>query len=318
MVRVGRRLPLWSVVLLLAGVFAPAHAEDKAPGRVRAAPPDEGSLRVNEALGLSDLKADLAAIRTRLLGYLDANQTSYETKQWIAGSLKTVYSPAVYLKVIKQGLLDNYDADAMTRVLVWYRSAQGRKITRLAAAALAPGQGAARNRYLAAFEDRQPSDYRLVLIFSIDEASHASAGTASALKASIKGWNLGIEQLASVRERQEIQQIEAALRKYRAEFRDEVADDVLRELMYTYRDASDADLRAYAEFLESDAGKWFIGTAFKTHQAFFEKAAEQVAEDFVNTVTPNQTTRAPQPSPKPLERGARTPPTTTPSLPARK
>ena len=259
---------------------------------------------MNEALGLSDLKADLAAIRTRLLGYLDANQTSYETKQWIADSLMTVYSPAVYLKVIKQGLLDNYDADAMTRVLVWYRSPQGRKITRLAAAAQEPGQGAARNRYLAGLEDRQPSDYRLVLIFSIDEASHASAGTASALKASFKGWNLGIEQLAGGRERQEIRQIETAFRKYRAEFRDDVADDVLLELMYTYRDATDADLRAYAEFLESDAGKWFIGTAFKTHEAFFEKAAEQVADDFVNTVT-----RAPQPSTKPLERGASPRPT---------
>jgi hypothetical protein len=157
-----------------------------------------------------------------------------------------------------------------------------------------------------------------VLIFSIDEASHVSAGTGSALKASVNGWNLGIEQLASERERQEIRQIEAALRKYRAEFRDDVADDVLRELMYTYRDATDADLRAYAEFLESDAGKWFIGTAFKTHQAFFEKAAEQVAEDFVNTVTRKRSTRAPQPSTKPLQRDARTPPTTTPSLPARK
>src|SRR3979411_767845 len=88
---------------------------------------DERSLRVNEALRLCDLKADLAAVRTRLLGYLDANQTSHETKQWIAGSLKTVYSPAVYVKVIKQGLVDNYDADAMTRVLGWYRSPQGRK-----------------------------------------------------------------------------------------------------------------------------------------------------------------------------------------------
>jgi hypothetical protein len=125
MARVGRRLPVWSAVLLLAGVTASAQAQDEAPGRVKAGPPDERnmrvpderSLRVDEALRLSDLKADLAAIRTRLLGYLDANQTSHETKQWIAGSLKTVYSPAVYLTVIKQGLLDNYDADAMTRVL---------------------------------------------------------------------------------------------------------------------------------------------------------------------------------------------------------
>ena len=79
MVRVGRRLPVWSVVLLLAGVTASAPAQDKAPGRMNAAPPDERRARVEEALRLSGLTADLAAIRTRLFGYLDTDQTGDET-----------------------------------------------------------------------------------------------------------------------------------------------------------------------------------------------------------------------------------------------
>jgi hypothetical protein len=318
MMRLRRRAPAWTVVLLLAGVTASTPAQDKAPGRPNAAPPDERSARVEEALRQSGLKAGLTAIRTRLVGYLDTDQTDDETRRWIAGSLKTVYAPATYLRVIKQALLEHYDADALTGVLAWYRSPVGRKITRLEEAAQAPGQRAARNRYLAGLEERQPSGYRLVVIFSIDEASRSSAATAGALKASMDGWTLGIEQLAGERETQQIRQIEAALGKYRAESRDSVADDVLRESMHTYRDATDADLRAYAEFLESDAGKWLIGTAFKAHQAFLDTAAAQIAEDLVKTATGNQTRRPPQQSTKPLERDARTPPTTMPSLPARK
>lgn len=312
--RLGRRVPLWTAVLLLAGVAA--SAQDKAPGRLNADLLDERRARVEEALRLSDLKTDLAAIRARLLGYVDADQP--ETRQWIAGSLKTVYAPAAYLKVITQALLDRYDADAMIHVLAWYRSPLGRKIARLEAAAQAPGQRAARTRYLAGLEERQPSDYRLVLIFSIDEAAHTSAATAGALTTSVDGWALGIEQLAGERDTQEIRQIEAALGKYRAESRDDVADDVLRELIYIYRDATDADLRAYAEFLESDAGKWFSGTAFKAHQAYFNTAADQIAQDLINTVTRNQVAPPPQPSARPINGGARNPPTTTPSLPARK
>ena len=299
--------PAWAVVLLLVTFASSAPAQDKAPLR---ATKDERSARVDEALRLSDLKGHLLAIRSRLLGYLDATRTSDQTRQWAAGGLTTVYAPDVYVKLMKRALLDDYRDEAMTRVLSWYRSPAGRKITRLENAAQVTGQGPARRKYLAGLEERQPSDYRLVLIWSVDEASRTSAATASALRASINGWSLGIEQLG---EGQEVREIEAAIRTYRAELRDDVADDVLRELMYAYRDASDGDLRAYAEFLESGAGRWFIGTAFKSHQAYFEGAADQVAEDLVTTATSRRYTRPPQTNER-----ARPSAAPGPSLPARR
>ncbi len=75
--------------------------------------------------------------------------------------------------------------------------------------------------------------------------------------------------------------------------RDTVGEDVLREMMYTYRDATDTELRAYAEFLESDAGKWFFNTAYKGQQAFLEKAVDKVAEEYVSTIYVKKTTRPP-------------------------
>ena len=73
-------------------------------------------------------------------------------------------------------------------------------------------------------------------------------------------------------------------------------------MMYTYRDATDGGLSAYAEFLESDAGKWFFGTIDKGYRAFLEKAGDQVAEEYVNTVITKRTTSPPSasaPSPAP-------------------
>lgn len=249
-----RRFPPAGAVTLLLVLFASStHAQD--PGRPRATR-DERSARVDEALRLSDLKARLSAIRARLLGYLDTTRTSDEARQWAVGSLKAAYRPDVYGKAIKQALLDDYRDETMSRVLAWYRSPVGRKIAWLEKAAQETGQDPARREYLAGLEERQPSDYRLVLIWSIDEASRTSAATASALRASINGWSLGLEQLAERPEAREI--------------------------------ASDGDLRAYAEFLESDAGRWFVGTVFKTHQAYFDDAANQVAEDLVSTATRKQ------------------------------
>jgi len=149
--------------------------------------------------------------------------------------------------------------------------------------------------YLASLENKQPSDYRLVLIFSLDEASRASEGTLAAEKAAVNGWNRGIEQILSGQERQEVAQTQVALDVFRAQIRDMVSDDVLREMLYTYREASDVELRAYVEFLESDAGKWFFKTVYQGQQAVVEKAVDKVADDFVATVLTKKVTRPPTP-----------------------
>jgi hypothetical protein len=82
-------------------------------------------------------------------------------------------------------------------------------------------------------------------------------------------------------------------RTFRAQARDTVGEEVLRELMYTYRGVTDAELVAYAEFLESDAGKWFFSTAYMGQQVFLDKAVDKVAEMYANTIYVDQTARPP-------------------------
>ena len=152
-----------------------------------------------------------------------------------------------------------------------------------------PGQTQARRKYLATLEDKQPSEEGLVAVFRIDDASRASEGTFGAIKAVVNGWNRGIEQVMSEQGRQRAAQGEIARDVFRAQMRDTVSEDVLREMTYTYRDATDAEPLAYAEFLESDAGKWFFNTAYKGQQAFLEKAVDKVAEEYASTIAPAPT-----------------------------
>jgi hypothetical protein len=90
-----------------------------------------------------------------------------------------------------------------------------------------------------------------------------------------------------------VAQTQVALDVFRAQIRDMVTDDVLREMLYTYREASDVELRAYVEFLESDAGKWFFKTVYQGQQAVVEKSVDKVADDFVATVLTKKITRPP-------------------------
>jgi hypothetical protein len=55
------------------------------------------------------------------------------------------------------------------------------------------------------------------------------------------------------------------------QIRDMVTHDVLREMLYTYRGASDIELRAYVEFLESEAGNWFFKTIYQGQQRSWKR-----------------------------------------------
>jgi hypothetical protein len=298
--RPARFIAILLTAFLLAGTTLPVDAQDKAPARAKAAPVDEKSAAIDESLRLSGMRNHLAALRERLARVLENDyRADFDVRRWITRSLSSSFAPENYARPIRQALLDDYNADAMARVLAWYRSGTARKIVRLEQAGAEPGQGPARRAYLATLEDKQPSENRLVLIFRIDEGLHASEGASAAVRAVATGWNRGIEQMMDERERTEVKQLETALTIYRAQIRDEVSEDILREMMYTYRGATDSELGAYAEFLESDAGRWFFGTIDKGYRAFLEKAVDKVAEEYVNTVITKRTTSPPSASAPP-------------------
>jgi hypothetical protein len=294
MSRLARLAALSLAAFVLAGTALPAHAQDKNRDRPKPAPPapmDEKSAGIDEALRLSGLRNHLTGVRVRMRQILDDNNLTLDPdgRQWLWQTLDVSYSPKAYAMPVRQALLDHYDADALTRVQIWYRSATGKKMVRLEQSGVEPGQSQARKKYLATLENKQPSEERLVAVFRIDEASRASEGTFGAIKAVVNGWTRGIEQVVSEQGRQRAAQGETARDVFRAQMRDTVGEDVLREMMYSYRDVTDTELRAYAEFLESDAGKWFFNTAYKGQQAFLEKAADKVAGEYVRTIAPPPT-----------------------------
>ena len=281
----ARAAALMIAALLLTGATLPARAQDKGRPHPKAAPVDEKSAAIDELLRLSGVRNHLAALRERLTRALENDyRADFDVRRWATRMLASSFSAESYNKSIRQALLDNYNADIMARVLTWYRSGTGRKMVRLEQSGAEPGQGTARRNYLASLENKQPSEKRLVLIFRIDESLRASEDAFATIKAVATDWSRAVEDLQGERDRNEVSQLETALTIYRAQARDEVSEDVLREMMYTYRDATDAELAAYTEFLDSDAGQWFFGTVDTGFRVFLDKAAGRMAQDYVNSV----------------------------------
>lgn len=293
-----RRLAQVAVLSLAAALLSvnaePALAQDKGRVHPRSAPVDERTAGIDEAMRLSGLRNHFAAVRQRLrqtLGDASADLT-YDSRQWLWKTLDASFSPPAYTNSAKQAFLDNYDADALAGVLFWYRSATGKKLVRLEQGGAEPGQSEARKRYLATLEAKQPTETRLVLIFRIDEASRASEKTLAAMKAVVAGWSRGIEEVVAEREPERSARGEVARNTFRAQARDAVSEDVLREMLYTYRSAGDAELRAYAGFLESDAGKWFFNAINKGDEIFLAQVVGKLADEYVATIYGKQTRQA--------------------------
>jgi hypothetical protein len=282
----ARAAALMITALVLTGATMPARAQDKGrPHPKTAAPADQKSAAIDESLRLSGVRNHLAALRERLTRALESDyRADFDVRRWATRMLASSFSVESYNKSVRQALLDNYNADIMARVVTWYRSGTGRKMVRLEQSGAEPDQGAARRNYLATLENKQPSEKRLILIFRIDESLHASEGAFATIKAVATGWSRAVEELQGERDRTEVGQLETALTIYRAQARDQVSEDVLREMMYTYREATDAELAAYAEFLDSDAGQWFFGTVDKGFRVFLDKATNQMAQDYVNSL----------------------------------
>jgi hypothetical protein len=282
----ARAAALMITALVLTGATMPARAQDKGrPHPKTAAPADQKSAAIDESLRLSGVRNHLAALRERLTRALEGDyRADFDVRRWATRMLASSFSAESYNKSIRQALLDYYNADIMARVVTWYRSGTGRKMVRLEQSGAEPGQEGARRNYLATLENKQPSEKRLVLIFRIDESLRASEDAFATIKAVATGWSRAVEELQGEGHRTEVGQLETALTIYRAQARDQVSEDVLREMMYTYREATDAELAAYAEFLDSDAGQWFFGTVDKGFRVFLDKAADRMAQDYVNSV----------------------------------
>src|SRR5713101_7714769 len=141
---VPRRSALIFIAALLvlgfadAETIASAQAQDKGrrPDKTSPAPLDDKGARVDEAMRVSGIRSHLALVRIRMRQILDEDpRVDYDARRWLAQTLDAAFSPETFAKPIRQALLDGYDGDALSRVLVWYRSATGRKIARLEQAA---------------------------------------------------------------------------------------------------------------------------------------------------------------------------------------
>jgi hypothetical protein len=240
-----------------------------------AATPDAEVKEILELSGQKKLLEQLAAQSQGQTAQTRKGLSAKEQKR-LQATMKQAFKIEALYQTVFEHYRAKYDAKRATALLEWLRSPLGRKIISHEVKALATKSPKARENYLKQLKAKPLPATREALIERVREASRSLELTRRAVRAMARSTmdastaSLPADKRASA---------ERALDQLLSSMDEKIRDAVHASMLYTYRELPDEDLRAYIQFLESDAGKWHVQTGMDADIKAIEQAGTKVGQD---------------------------------------
>jgi hypothetical protein len=245
-------------MLASSGVAAAATVERDRGDRIVAQPDHQGEARaLDDLLQSSGLKVQLDSLTAGIRAqFLRAHRRqSNQDRLAIDRIVAERFSPDTLHARIKAEFQRDLGSGRLQKALAWYDSPLGRRITGQELAALIPAGGA---EAVADLARNRPSARRLELIDRLDTGGGASETTVDVTVAIVRSLTVafqpGLPAVAGLSLGQLDKQI--------AQARNRTLEDMRRactvSMLLAYRDLSDDELDQYVQFVESDAGQWYM------------------------------------------------------------
>ncbi|MBC8287850.1 MAG: pilus assembly protein PilP [Nitrospinae bacterium] len=233
-------------------------------------PPAQEDLRnhnLNTLLKLTGLKDILGNIESivQISGDIDKGALAPGQDEFARGIMRKAYSPGKFHGTLKRSFIEDYKPQYVQSVVQWYRSALGKKILRLENEAIDSANRLALELFVKKLLDSPPSEARIRLVEKIERSAYET----EAGKALFLGY---VKLMHPFNENFEGKKISKALRILKGTITEPMREVVLRARLFSYRNLEDKDLREYARFLNSQAGRWFSQTVLEG----FKKGIRQV------------------------------------------
>lgn len=269
-------------------IAPPAPAPESRP----AAKPTTSSApaTAEEVLELSGVKPQLAATPAKLAtefrprrGRLNAEDTT-ALEQILA---RHFAADRLYAQ-IRSEFRKRADARKLGDVAEWLRSPLGQKITALEVAAGLESDAAQRMLAFAPGGRGGPPAARVALVERIDWVAGVTDGSLESMLAVARAMALAVNRGLPPDERQTSAQIERQIQQLRGQARAKLAQATIMFMLYQYRSLEDDELQQYADFLASDAGRWYSATMSKAMNRTVAAAAQRAATEVVRAIPPQR------------------------------
>lgn len=182
------------------------------------------------------------------------------------------------LNSVNQTFRDEYDADHADATLSWLNEENTRKVHALEKEFYTIQGIRKRVVYKYELEQDPPDEARRKIIDSLDQATSATESKIESYAIIFRGIVTAFGQLSN--QQFGNAQIETFVQNYRSQTQPQLEQQVTKELMIKYYDLENKQLRQYASFFDTEAGRWLNGTSSES----IHNALEEATDRFLNAV----------------------------------
>lgn len=266
----------------------PPAPAPRPPVATRETAPKAGGATADEVIELSSVRPQLAATPARLAGEFKPRgaRLNAEDTATLEQILARHFDADRLYAQVRAEFKRRADARKLADVAEWLRSPLGQKITALEVAAGLESDAAQRAIAFTPGGRGGPPAARVALVERIDWTAGLTDGWLESMLAAARAMALAMNRALAPEERQTTAQIERQIQQLRGQARARLAQSTVAFMLYEYRALDDDELQQYADFLGSDAGRWYTATMSKAMNRTVAVAAQRAASDVIRAIPP--------------------------------
>jgi hypothetical protein len=266
---------------------APEAARPAAPA-TREPAPKAGAASADEVLELSGVRPQLAATPAKMAGEFRprSGRLNAEDTAALEQILARHFDAERLYGQVRAEFKRRADARKLGDVAEWLRSPLGAKITALEVAAGPQSDAAQRAIAFPPGGRGGPSAARVALVERIDWTAGITDGSLETMLAVARALAMAMNRALPPDERQTTAQIERHMQQLRGQARARLAQSTVAFMLYQYRSLEDDELQQYADFLASDAGRWYSATMSKAMNRTIALGAQRAASEVIRAIPP--------------------------------
>jgi len=241
---------------------------------------------VAEILSLSGVRAQLSSVAGGLAaeylprpGQLDARDGARIER--IVGQH---FAADRLYAVIRQEFGSNVDREQLDGMAAWFRSPLGRRITALEVAAAKPEAAAEFVAFAANLKKSPAAAARLELVQRLDWVTGTSDDTTALALAVASSVARATAASAPAERRPRAGLVERRIEEMRGQMTTAIGETVLTQMLYVYSPLTDAELKAYVDFLASPHGRAYSRTSHAGLLRAVRESADRTAIEIARAV----------------------------------
>lgn len=243
---------------------------------------------VDELIDLSGLKQQIPRLPNEYMTLVDQVLTGLDRRNPMPTNLRRelrqsfvdALSPERFEPQIRSRLLDTLSHDTSVATVNWLRSELGKKITAAEVNVGSPDRPVQLATFMMRLQLERPTPERLELVRRLEEVTQGSEMATEAWEAIVGAIARALEGGFRGDKLQIKEKLEEVLASMRGSVKGMFQQAQLFETLFTYQTVPDEELRQYAEFLETPAGRDVT--------KIINRAVQGVAIDAIQNIRPVQ------------------------------